>query len=1294
MAQKNKTMWTKEQQKVIDLRNRNILVSAAAGSGKTAVLVERIITMITDKEHPVDIDKLLVVTFTNAAAAEMRERIHNAIEKKIDEEPDNLHLRKQGTLVRNAQITTFHSFCQNLIRNHFNEIDVDPAFRIGDEVELKLLQSDVLDQIFEEHYERDEETGEYKDPAFLELVECYSSGKSDEGLRELLLQLYTFAMSYPWPEKWLLKQKDNFSLSSLEEMEETEWMQLLKEYVNRMVEEALVKNTEALNIVRSPSGPYMYEDALISDREYLERLESADSYEEKFLAICGMEWKRLSTKKDVDIDLDKREDAKKLRNESKDIIKKLQPQFFFQEPAMMLEDMQKLEVPMSKLVDLTLELKHAYDAAKEEKKVVDFNDLEHFALKILVREEDGELKSTEVARMYSEEFTEILVDEYQDSNAVQETLLNSISKEAFGLGQNRFMVGDVKQSIYKFRLARPEIFMEKYENYSLEDSDYQRVDLSKNFRSRGIVLESVNAIFEKIMKKDLGKVEYDASAKLYVGNTSFPEEARGMDKTELLLFDAEGEEVNEEEDTATEEKRFSKRELEAKMVAKRIKELVDKENGLQVVDKKTGELRGCEYGDIVILLRTMSGWSDVFLEELKNQGIPVYTETRTGYFSTFEIRTMLQFLKVIDNPRQDIPLAAVLRSPIGNFTAEDLAKMRKVYQEGDLYDTLEAYSECAEDYEKKNIDFDLSRHAVSFLEMLSYFRKMVSYTPIHKLLEEIYEKTGYYEFVSVMPGGSQRRDNLDLLLQKAIDMEATSLSTLFHFNRYIEKLHKYEVDFGEAVGADANEHAVQIMSIHKSKGLEFPVVFVSGMEKQFNNQDARSKIVLDLDLGIGPDVVDYEKRTKMPSLIKKTIQKVNVLENMGEELRVLYVALTRAKEKLIMTGYVEKSDDAIESWHEDYVSDMSYVVRSSARNYLDWVAPVAMEGVTHFEVRWFSWKDIIQSEVVKQVQAMLKKEELKQWNVEQVYDEKLKDKLEERLNFSYPYENERTVKSKLTVSELKRMIYLEEENMGQLEFQNELVQQEEKQKLQSELAQAEEKQELQIEPIQVEEKQGSKIGQAEEKNKKSQNEQGQSLEKTEGEQEQKVLQIADQIPLPEFLKDTEETFTAADRGTIYHKVLELLPIKQVKTNADAKRILNHYVEQGILTEQEIKLVVPGRIVKFAKSNLASRMAAAKEKSRLWCEQPFVIGLPAREVKKEWDSEEMILVQGMVDAYFEEEDGLVLLDYKTDWVKTEEELIKRYHSQLEYYQKALEQITGKKVKEKVIYSLVLGKEILL
>ena len=359
-------MWTKDQQKVIDLRNRNILVSAAAGSGKTAVLVERIITMITDKEKPVDIDKLLVVTFTNAAAAEMRERIHKAIEKKIDEEPDNLHLRKQGTLVRNAQITTLHSFCQNLIRNHFNEIDVDPAFRIGDEVELKLLQSDVLDQIFEEHYEREEETGEYKDPAFLNLVECYSSGKSDEGLRDILLQLYTFAMSYPWPEKWLLKQKENFSISSLEEMEEKEWMQLLKEYVNRMVAEALAKNTAALQLVNSPNGPYMYADALNSDREYLERLENAALYEEKYGAICSMEWKRLSTKKDVDVDADKREDVKNLRNETKDIIKKLQPQFFFQQPELMLEDMTQLSEPMSKLVDLTLELKYAYQAAKEE----------------------------------------------------------------------------------------------------------------------------------------------------------------------------------------------------------------------------------------------------------------------------------------------------------------------------------------------------------------------------------------------------------------------------------------------------------------------------------------------------------------------------------------------------------------------------------------------------------------------------------------------------------------------------------------------------------------------------------------------------------------------------------------------------------------------------------------------------------------------------------------------------------------------------------------------------------------
>lgn len=1216
----NKVSWTREQQQVISLRNRNILVSAAAGSGKTAVLVERIVQMISDSEHPVDVDKLLVVTFTNAAASEMRERIHKAIEKKIEQEPDNVHLRKQGTLVRMAQITTLHSFCQNLIRNHFHEIDVDPGFRIGDEAELKLLKNDVVDRLFEAHYEAE-------DVEFLNLIESYSNGKTDEGVVELVMQLYEFAMSHPWPEEWLDEMKKAFLLANLEDMEHTSWMETLKEYIGQLIEALLEKNTMALALTKEKYGPYMYTAALESDRELLEKLENADNYEKIGEIIQEKKWARLSPKKDENVREDKKNRVKNIRNDIKKAVDDLEKQFFFQDADAMLSDMQQLQKPMCTLLDLTKEFKEAYSKEKEEKKVIDFNDLEHYALRILVKRENGENIPTQTAILYSEEFAEILVDEYQDSNAVQETILNSITKEKFGT-PNLFMVGDVKQSIYKFRLARPELFMEKYDTYSLEDGKYQRIDLHKNFRSREIVLESVNAIFFEIMKKSLGKVEYDKSAALYVGNTGFVEEERVSKDTELLLFDSDSYEKGTEQEVSSE------RELEARMVAMRIKQMVRKDSGMLVQDKETGEARVCEYGDIVILLRTMTGWAETFLEILKSQGIPAYTDTRTGYFSTFEIRTILQFLKIIDNPRQDIPLAAVLRSPIGKFSAKDMAVMRERYPDMELYDTVEAYGGL-EEYVPENtegIDFELSHRAGNFIKLLDYFRELVPYTPIHTLLEEIYEKNGYYDFVSVMPGGGQRRDNLDLLLQKAMDMEATSLCTLFHFNRYIEKLHKYEVDFGEAAGENSG-NAVRIMSIHKSKGLEFPAVFVSGMGKMFNKQDARSKMVLHLDLGIGADIVDYKMRTKLPSLLKKTIQKVNDLENLGEELRVLYVALTRAKEKLIMTGAFHGGEDQLEKWKNDFCGGMDYFVRSNGKNYLDWVVPVVQNQENDmFCMVCYEMEDLMLEEEKSQIQAFGKKEELYDFSMEQVYDPELKDMLEKRMEFMYPYEKERDIKSKLTVSELKAMSYAAEED-GELAFAEEIV-----------------------------------------------SEQDNTEEQAEA-------------PLPEFLKTEEETKAGgAVLGTLYHKVMEKLPINKIKTEKDVELVLDKMVNADILTEEEKKRIYRKKIVGFAESSLGRRMAAALEKNRLWREQPFVIGVPANQVKEQWESQELILVQGMVDAYFEEEDGLVLLDYKTDRVREAKELVERYHTQLDYYQKALEQLTGKVVKEKKIYSFYLEKEI--
>ena len=1238
MANKEEAVkWTKEQQQVISLRNRNILVSAAAGSGKTAVLVERIITMISDEEHPVDIDKLLVVTFTNAAAAEMSERIATALEKKVEEDPDNMYLRRQVTLVRNAHICTFHSFCQSVIRNHFHTIGIDPSFRIGDETELKLLKNEVMEDLFEQHYERYAQKKEEaetagrtlseEEQAFVYLVEAYSDNKTDQGLRDLVLQLYEFSMSAPWPERWLDNNKKAFRVETLEDLEEAVWMQLLLEYIFQIAQDCKDINQRCLAVCHQVDGPDMYESALLSDQEYLDSICGARKYTELAELLCDYKWSRLSTKKSDTVDPDKRKWVQDQRNQVKKQLEDIRKQFFFQSPDYMLEDMKAVCLSMETLLELTKEFKDAFQREKEERRLVDFNDLEHYTLAILLNEETGE--PTQVADSYRREFAEILVDEYQDSNEVQETILRSICKKEPD-APNLFMVGDVKQSIYKFRMARPELFMEKYESYSLEDSLYQRIDLHKNFRSRGIVLDSVNEIFHIIMRKSLGKVEYDENAALYLGNTGFPEGERTADTTELLLFNLEGD--KEPEDASEEEILASKVELEARMVAARIKELVDVEYGLQVVDKKTGALRSCGYGDIAILLRTMSGWSDTYLEVLKAAGIPVYTDTRTGYFTAYEIKTILQFLKVLDNPRQDIPLAAVLRSMLGGFNEEELAVMRIKYPDLELLDTLECYAGLQElqEYEaEKGIqklteeEILLSKKADTFLKKIEGFRERISYTPIHQLIEEIYSETGFYDYVSVMPNGAQRRDNLDMLVQKAVEMEGAKKNTLFHFNRYIEKLYKFEVDFGEAIGSETTEQAVHIMSIHKSKGLEFPVVIVGGMAKQFNNQDTRGKILLHLDAGIGPDVVDVQRRTKTPSLLKRVIAKQSTLENLGEELRVLYVALTRAKEKLIMAGVVE-DEEQLEQWKMTEES-MSYFTRSGARKYVDWVAPVVLSSETgRFCVKQYYMEDLVHEEVLEQVKATLKRSQLLSWDVTREYEVAFQKEIDRQCGFQYAFANEKEIKSKLSVSELKHlaMELLEEEQEGERLYSKE----------------------------------------------------------------------EEEAPLPAFMKK-EETLTGAARGTVYHKVFEKISLGAIHGQEDVEAELERMLQKGFLSEDEKKVVKTKEIFTFTQSPVAARMALAEQNHRIWREQPFVIGLPASEVKKEWQSEELILVQGIIDAYFEEEDGLVLLDYKTDHIKKAEDLADRYREQLYYYAKALEQITGKPVKEKILYSVALGKEIL-
>ena len=1256
--------WTTEQQQVIDLRNRNILVSAAAGSGKTAVLVERIVKIITDKNHPVDIDHLLIVTFTNAAAAEMRERIGNAIEKALDEQPGNEHLLRQLTLIHNAQITTIDSFCLYVVRNHFHEIDLEPNFRIGDEGELKLLREDVLGKVLEQNYEEPSE-------AFSDFVEGYASGRTDAALNEMILQLYEFSRSYPWPEKWLDSFVGAYRIETREELDRAEWLAPLTENICFVLKDCEQLLKQALAITQQDDGPDMYEKAVQSDLEKYEGLSRLTSFCELSGALSDIKYDRLASSRGFEGNPDKLELVKSLREQAKDVVKKLCKQYFFCSPEMMIEQLERTEPMLEEVVRLTKQFADEFAAAKRRKNLVDFHDVEHFALQILVDEETEKAKKT--AEEFRDTFEEIMIDEYQDSNEVQETLLRSISREERG-ENNIFMVGDVKQSIYRFRLARPELFMKKYDSYSLEESTTQRIDLHKNFRSREEVLTCTNDIFYKIMARSLGNVEYDAEAALYPG-ASYPVSADFI--PEILLADSNDELLEDTELT-------DKKTLEAKIVAEEIKHLMKTQ---QVTDKAAGTLRAAHYSDIVILLRSLSGWADSLVEVLNGNGIPAHTVSSTGYFSTVEVQTVLSMLRLLDNPRQDIPMAAVLRSPMAGLTDEELAVLRLedgsvpfheavlelaegLYEEDGQKEISDSEADRkqgrnADEKTENHIEITAHRKLLKFYKKYKQLRQLVPDTPIHELIEIILRETGYGHYVAAMPAGNRRTANLNMLLEKAAAYEKTSYKGLFHFVRYIDELQKYDVDFGEADMVGENEDVVRIMSIHKSKGLEFPIVIVSGMGKNFNKQDTRSKMVLHPELGIGLDYMDGKKRIKSPTIAKKAIAKQIDLENLGEELRVLYVALTRAKEKLILTGTLKDAPEKLEFFRQQAnlskAADrpLSYLTREGASGYLDWILPAVLSYGDKYPVRIVEAAELVLDEVENQLEQ---NEDLTE-RIEEIEaaDTQLVGQLKQRFSQRYPYQTDILRKNKYSVSELKHRAM---------------------------------------------------------------------REKFEAEQEETIPAFLEEpvtptIPLFIQREESVEQETAnrgALRGTAVHRVMECYDFASEKSVHEQMEAME---KEEKITADMRALVREQTVADFVSSETGKRMALAQRGGALYREKPFVMGFTEEEMERygfgagaqmieneaqtenaqqeimsenvsqenHMHEEDLTLIQGIIDVFWIEDDGITVLDYKTDRVDTVQELIDRYATQLKLYADALERVfaTRKlKVKEILIYSFRLEK----
>lgn len=1222
--------WTEEQKKVIDVRNKNVLVSAAAGSGKTAVLVERILSLVCgegEDEKPLDVDRLLVVTFTKAAAAEMRERVGLALEKRLEADPENEHLQKQQTLIHSAQITTIDSFCQYVIRNYFHQIDLDPAFRIGDEGELKLLKGDVVQELLEEHYGAEDPEERAR---FTEFVEVYATGKSDVAIENLILQLYEFAVSYPYPKRWLAECMEPYRAQTEEDLERSPWMQFLMNYVNRTFADLEQEIRRMLDICHLPGGPYMYEDAVQADLLQVQELLSCRGYENIRERLTDLSFARLSTKKDPNVEEERKNQIKAFRESMKKSLKDLKEKFFNLPLTGVLDVIQKAAPTTAVLLSLTAEFADRYQEKKRLKNLADFPDLEHLALEILVEDvetgEDSRMKivPTDAARELSARYAQIMIDEYQDSNLIQEIILNSVSR---GQGiPNVFMVGDVKQSIYRFRLARPELFMEKYHTYPQSDEAAEiRIDLHKNFRSRREVLEGTNDVFEKLMTEAVGGITYDSAAALYLG-AEMPEPESGINVPELLLLEKNKDSLPETEDTDQAE--LTDRELEAHAAADCIRRVMAEG---KVWDREAGAFRSVRYGDIVILLRSLTGWGDVYARVLNAAGIPAHTESRTGYFTTIEIQTLLNLLRIVDNPRQDIPLAAVLKSMIGGFTDVELAKIKSAYPDVKFHEACRKYAEKKkkENVKKQDakgkdaectIEVQIQEKLQTFFHNLRTYREHAEFLPIHELIEELLRITGYGDYLAAEPAGTQREANVRMLIERAIAFEKTSYRGLFHFVRYMEQLQSYKEDFGEAGILGENENAVRIMTIHKSKGLEFPVVIVAGLGKSFNRQDIRSRVVIHPELGVGVDWVDAELRTRTASLPKRVLQKALDLEMLGEELRVLYVAFTRAKEKLILLGSAAKLE-------EKMGKSLSFRTISTAGTYLDWVLPaVAGSGESPFEVKTVTLEGQTEEALIRQME----KEE--QWEIfahpEELpgTDEEYAKLLEKQLSDTYPWQEDITLQGKFSVSELKKMGQTEEEDADTLLYPSEEI-----------------------------------------------------------------------VPyIPRFMSE-KEPISGAARGTAYHRALECLDFRELYHSEKVKEGLARLVEEGRMTQEQADVVRPYDIYAFARTPLAKRMSAARTREEFHTEQPFVIRMPARELEIGCGSDEPVLIQGIIDAWFYEknengENEIVVVDYKTDFVKDGGELLKKYKKQLDYYQLTLERLTGKRVKEKIIYSFCLEEEI--
>ena len=1204
--------WTNEQLQAIQEKNSNILVAAAAGSGKTAVLVERIIHKIIDEQ--MDIDKILVVTFTNAAASEMRERILEAIYKKLEENPENVHLQRQIILLNKASICTIHSFCLDVIHNHFYEIDLPSNFKIADTAEIDLLKQEVLDDLFEQKYTEN-------DKDFIELLENCTNYRGDEALQELVLKIYKFIQSSPFPIKWLQEKLELLKIED-KDISKTVWGKLIIQKVEDDIQESIMQ----LETVKSKMALYpemtKFYQKICEDLIILKDLQNYNSWDELYIKLLNFNFSNWPVDKKVTNDL--KEDSKEIRNKVKKHIKEKTAKLLSCSQEQAVKDLRIITPILEKLANLVTEFTKNFAEKKKEKNCIDFNDIEHFALKILLDENNN---PTEVAKKYKEKFEEIAIDEYQDSNLVQEAILTSISK-----GNNIFMVGDVKQSIYKFRQARPELFLQKYDEYKNKEEKTQednlKIQLFRNFRSRQNILNITNLVFESIMSKELGDINYNENEYLnYGANYPEPEEIKNYAGiAELDIIDLKEDEsitAFEGEEDEEEQERVEDDVLEAKFVANKIQELLNSD--YMVFDKKQG-YRKIRPKDIVILLRATSNLSPIYEKEISDLELPVFSDTSGTYLDTVEIQTILSVLKIIDNPLQDIPLVVVLRSAICNFTDNDLITIRLTDRNCNFYEALiKTRLIC---------DGDLKNKIESFLEKLEKWKSISQYMPLDEFIWQIYLDTGYYQYVGLLPNGAMRQANLKTLFEKAKQYEKASFKGLFNFIQFIDKLKKQNGDLASAKLIGENEDVIRIMSIHKSKGLEFPVVFLCNSHKKFNMQDLNDNILLHQDIGFGPTIMDTTRKIRYSSIAKDAIKLKMKQETLSEEQRILYVALTRAKEKLYITGrskdltkYVQDKNKILEMYESENIK-LDAKLMKKANSYLDWIMYVYLfnQGRT-ITLKGESYKlsDIITLNVSNKkdlLKALAKEEVVEQIDLKEKIEQILKNKSEEEnkkseqalkelIEWKYDYIVDTTLPTKSSVTKIKQeKIKLEEMLKG-------------------------------IESEEVEYKKSY---------------------------------------TPKFMQE-DKKISSAEKGTLVHLCIQRLDEKKDYELKDIQNMILNLVEKEIITQNEADAIDVNLIYQYTKSQLFEELRQAKEVHK---EQPFYINIPAKYVVSEAEnSKKNILVQGIIDLYYiDKNDNLILIDFKTDYISNEpnakEKILEKYKVQLEIYKTALEQALGRKV----------------